>query len=210
MALRQIVEDISSELELAPLLARIVTRACALIGADDGTIGLYDAGRDVIRTEAVYRMPARELGADRARAIPTRCPRAMPSTRRRWTAAGSAQAVEQTGERHRSPNWGAGSTCLPQMQNACHGPRLRPCRARRGLSTPVRRGRAPVPGRGRRVSHWGACDAGTSNFRSTRAPIRPERHSAAPELFGIGPQSFASGSGRRRPMRRPRPGSPPK
>lgn len=67
MALRQMVEVISSELELTPLLARIVQSACELIGADDGSIGLYDAGRDVIRTEAVYRMPARELGAEMRR-----------------------------------------------------------------------------------------------------------------------------------------------
>jgi two-component system, NarL family, sensor kinase len=67
MALRQMVEDISSELELAPLLARIVQSACELIGADDGTIGLYDAMCDVIRTEAVYRMPARELGTQMRR-----------------------------------------------------------------------------------------------------------------------------------------------
>lgn len=67
MALRQMVEDISSELELQPLLARIVQSACELIGADDGSIGLYDADRDVIRTEAVYRMPARELGAEMPR-----------------------------------------------------------------------------------------------------------------------------------------------
>ncbi len=67
MALRQMVEDISSELELAPLLARIVQSACELIGADDGSIGLYDATREVIRTEAVYRMPARELGAEMRR-----------------------------------------------------------------------------------------------------------------------------------------------
>lgn len=67
MALRQMVEVISSELELTPLLARIVQSACELIGADDGSIGLYDASRDVIRTEAVYRMPARELGAEMRR-----------------------------------------------------------------------------------------------------------------------------------------------
>ncbi len=67
MALRQMVEVISSELELQPLLARIVQSACELIGADDGSIGLYDAHRDVIRTEAVYHMPARELGAEMPR-----------------------------------------------------------------------------------------------------------------------------------------------
>jgi signal transduction histidine kinase len=63
-ALRQMVEEISSELELRPLLTRIVTHACDLLGADDGSIGLFDPLKKVIRTEAVYRMPPRELGAE--------------------------------------------------------------------------------------------------------------------------------------------------
>src|SRR5688572_8500256 len=63
-ALRQMVEEISSELELRPLLTRIVTHACDLLGADDGSIGLYDPAKKVIRTEAVYRMPLREVGAE--------------------------------------------------------------------------------------------------------------------------------------------------
>lgn len=63
-ALSRMVEDVSSELELAPLLTRLIENACELIGADDGTIGLYDADKDVIRTEAVYRMPERELGSE--------------------------------------------------------------------------------------------------------------------------------------------------
>jgi signal transduction histidine kinase len=58
------VESISSELELRPLLTQIVRCACELIGADRGTIGLYDAKRNVFRTEAVYRMPPGELGAE--------------------------------------------------------------------------------------------------------------------------------------------------
>ncbi|HEU4624767.1 MAG TPA: GAF domain-containing sensor histidine kinase [Steroidobacteraceae bacterium] len=60
----QVVEEISSELELRPLLTRIVAHACELLGADDGSIGLFDPVRNVIRTEAVYRMPAREQGAE--------------------------------------------------------------------------------------------------------------------------------------------------
>jgi signal transduction histidine kinase len=63
-ALRRVVEEISSELELRPLLTRIVTHACELLRADDGTIGLYDPVKRVIRTEAMYNMPARELGAE--------------------------------------------------------------------------------------------------------------------------------------------------
>lgn len=64
--LRHFVEEMSGELQLEPLLARIVEYACRLIGADDGTIGLHDRRRGVIRTAAVYRMPARELGAEMA------------------------------------------------------------------------------------------------------------------------------------------------
>ncbi|TDR45740.1 histidine kinase/DNA gyrase B/HSP90-like ATPase [Tahibacter aquaticus] len=59
----RLVEDISSELALQPLLTRIVAGACQLIGADDGTIGLYEAEHDGIRTVAVYCMPEGELGA---------------------------------------------------------------------------------------------------------------------------------------------------
>jgi signal transduction histidine kinase len=63
-ALCQVVEDISSELELRPLLIRIVAHACDLLGADDGSIGLFDPARNVMRTEAIYRMPSREQGAE--------------------------------------------------------------------------------------------------------------------------------------------------
>ena len=63
-ALRRMVEEISSELELRPLLTRIVTHACDLLGADDGSIGLFDPVKKVIRTEAVCRMPMREVGAE--------------------------------------------------------------------------------------------------------------------------------------------------
>lgn len=63
-SLRAIIESISSELELRPLLTRIVQHACELLNADRGTIGLVDSERQVVRTEAVYRMPADELGAE--------------------------------------------------------------------------------------------------------------------------------------------------
>jgi signal transduction histidine kinase len=62
--LRQVIEEISSELELRPLLTHIVRHACELLEAHDGAIGLYDARRDAIRTEAVYRMPEEELGSE--------------------------------------------------------------------------------------------------------------------------------------------------
>ena len=62
--LRQIIESISSELELRPLLTSIVQHACELLAADRGTIGLVDEERQLIRTEAVYKMPPNELGAE--------------------------------------------------------------------------------------------------------------------------------------------------
>jgi signal transduction histidine kinase len=67
--LRQVVEDISSELELRPLLTRIVMHACELLRADDGSIGLYDPVKKVIRTAAIYCMPEQELGAEMAAGI---------------------------------------------------------------------------------------------------------------------------------------------
>ncbi len=59
--LTQMIEDISGELALNPLLERIVERACCLIGADDGLIGLYDADRDVMRTAATYHIPSESI-----------------------------------------------------------------------------------------------------------------------------------------------------
>jgi signal transduction histidine kinase len=63
------VASISSELELQPLLTLILRHACELIGADMGTIGLYDAERRIVRTEAVYNMPPDELGAERPEGV---------------------------------------------------------------------------------------------------------------------------------------------
>jgi GAF domain-containing protein len=63
-SLRLVIESISSELEFRPLLTLIVRHACELIGADNGTVGLVDKVRNVIRTEAVYDMPPTELGAE--------------------------------------------------------------------------------------------------------------------------------------------------
>src|SRR5919202_4480038 len=63
-SLRAVIESISSELELHPLLDRILRHACELIGADNGTIGLVDHARNVVRTAATYQMPPNELGAE--------------------------------------------------------------------------------------------------------------------------------------------------
>ncbi|MFO7680778.1 MAG: GAF domain-containing sensor histidine kinase [Chloroflexota bacterium] len=68
-SLRAIIESISSELELRPLLTRIVQHACELLDADRGTIGLVDAEQQRVRTEAVYKMPPNELGAEMARGV---------------------------------------------------------------------------------------------------------------------------------------------
>lgn len=59
-----ILEEIASELELRPLLTSIITRACGLLGADDGSIALYIPGRHVLQVEATHHMPATELGAE--------------------------------------------------------------------------------------------------------------------------------------------------
>ena len=63
-SLRHVIESISGELELGPLLAQIVRYACELLGADRGTIGLVDKERNVVRTEAAFQMPPGELGAE--------------------------------------------------------------------------------------------------------------------------------------------------
>ena len=67
--LRAVIESISSELHLRPLLTRIVRHACELIGADNGTIGLVDERRDLVRTEAIWCMPGSELGAEMPRGV---------------------------------------------------------------------------------------------------------------------------------------------
>jgi signal transduction histidine kinase len=65
-SLQAVIESISGELDLRPLLTRIVHSACELLDAHHGTIGLLDEGRQVIRTEAGYNMPPNELGAEMA------------------------------------------------------------------------------------------------------------------------------------------------
>jgi signal transduction histidine kinase len=63
-SLRAVIESIGGELELRPLLTRIVHQACTLLEADHGTIGLVDEARRVVRLEAGYRMPPNELGTE--------------------------------------------------------------------------------------------------------------------------------------------------
>ena len=52
--LLEVIESISSELELQPLLTRIVRHACELLHAESGAIALLDETRTVLRTKAVY------------------------------------------------------------------------------------------------------------------------------------------------------------
>lgn len=61
--LREMIEVISGELELRPLLTMIVQKACELLNAERGSIGLVDTNENVVRIEAVYRMPPEELGS---------------------------------------------------------------------------------------------------------------------------------------------------
>jgi signal transduction histidine kinase len=63
-SLRAVIEVISSELELRPLLTVVVRHACELLHADRGSIGLVVKDKNVIRTEAVYDMPEGELGLE--------------------------------------------------------------------------------------------------------------------------------------------------
>ena len=53
----EMVEAISSELELRPLLTKIVRYACDLLNAEHGVIGLVDGDARLVRTEAVCNTP---------------------------------------------------------------------------------------------------------------------------------------------------------
>src|SRR5262245_7473541 len=66
---RIVVESISSELELQPLLEEILRQACQLIGAELGSIGLVDPAQDLIRTAAMYHMLPAELSAEMPRGV---------------------------------------------------------------------------------------------------------------------------------------------
>ncbi len=59
-----ILEEIASELELRPLLTSIITRACELLGADGGSIGLYVPRRHTVQVEAIHQLPLTELGLE--------------------------------------------------------------------------------------------------------------------------------------------------
>ncbi|MBL8271549.1 GAF domain-containing sensor histidine kinase [Steroidobacter sp.] len=59
-----ILEEIASELELRPLLTSIITRACGLLGAEAGAIGLYVPRRHTVQVEAIHQLPLTELGLE--------------------------------------------------------------------------------------------------------------------------------------------------
>ena len=61
-SLHRVIESISGELELRPLLTRVVRHACELLGADVGLISLMDEERDVIRIEALYQLAPTIIG----------------------------------------------------------------------------------------------------------------------------------------------------
>jgi signal transduction histidine kinase len=68
-SVRAVVETISGELQLQPLLEQILHHACDLIGAELGAIGLVDHARDVVRTAATYRMPLRQVTTEMGRGV---------------------------------------------------------------------------------------------------------------------------------------------
>ena len=61
--LREMIEVISGELELRPLLTSIVQKACELLHADRGSIGLIDLESESVKIEAIFKMPPEELGS---------------------------------------------------------------------------------------------------------------------------------------------------
>ncbi|MFP4437918.1 MAG: GAF domain-containing protein [Chloroflexaceae bacterium] len=65
-SLRRVIELISSELALAPLLTRIVASATELIGAQYGSVGLVRerSGGAVVEIAAAVNMPPTELGME--------------------------------------------------------------------------------------------------------------------------------------------------
>ena len=60
----RILEEITGELQLRPLLTSIINHACELLCADDGAIALYDRRRRILHVEATMRLPESEMGAE--------------------------------------------------------------------------------------------------------------------------------------------------
>lgn len=68
-SLEALLESIGGETELRPLLSRILVEACELLDADEGTIGLVDEKRGVVRTEAAFQTPPEAFGAEIPRGV---------------------------------------------------------------------------------------------------------------------------------------------
>src|SRR5215213_10000277 len=65
-SLRRVIESISGELALAPLLDRILESAVELLAVQHGAIGLVaeTSAGPAIRIAAIFNMPPHELGAE--------------------------------------------------------------------------------------------------------------------------------------------------
>jgi signal transduction histidine kinase len=63
-AFSRILEEITGELQLRPLLTNIIRHVCGLLQADDGAIALYDRRRHILHVEATMQLPESELGAE--------------------------------------------------------------------------------------------------------------------------------------------------
>ncbi|MBS1721489.1 MAG: GAF domain-containing sensor histidine kinase [Armatimonadetes bacterium] len=61
--LRQGIESALEEIELRPLLSKILQSACHLLGADDGGVGLVAQNPRRIVMEAVHNLPESEIGS---------------------------------------------------------------------------------------------------------------------------------------------------
>lgn len=60
--LREVIESISAELALRPLLDRILSQACRLLEAQHGSIALHDEEAGEMESVASYGLPAGEIG----------------------------------------------------------------------------------------------------------------------------------------------------
>jgi signal transduction histidine kinase len=61
--MRDMVELVHTDVPLSETLRRITQRACELLRADNGTIGLVDPSRQSVTIHAAYRMPEDEVGS---------------------------------------------------------------------------------------------------------------------------------------------------
>ena len=61
--LRQGTEAVFEETDLPRLLRKVVERACVLLGADHGAVGLLEDDPACIRITSVYNLPASDIGS---------------------------------------------------------------------------------------------------------------------------------------------------